>query len=91
MGQPLLLSYGANGQQWGRGRVGWGWARRKILTPISEHTEEQRHTEPGWVAPSCEAPPPGASWTDLRTRAQGSNGKTGGVHLKWARKAWNAG
>lgn len=70
--------------QGGAGQGGAGQMRlgKKILTSTSAGREEQRHTGPEWVAASCEAPHPGASCADPRTRAQGSNGKTEGLHLK---------
>lgn len=59
MEQPLPFSYGVIGQQLGWAGLGGARQEERFLASISECTEEQRHTEHGWVAISCEARHPG--------------------------------
>lgn len=55
MEQTLPFSYGVIGQLLGRAGLGGARQEERFLTSISECVEEQRHTEPGWVAIICEA------------------------------------
>lgn len=81
MQQTLSFRYGIIGQR--LGGAGLGGARQYERFPIStsECTEEQRHTEPEWVALSCEAPHLGTA-----VQVQGQQPRvamvTEGPHLK---------
>lgn len=82
MQQTLSFRYGVIGQWLGGAGLGGTRQDKRFLISISECTEEQRHTEPEWVALSgCEAPHLGTA-----VQVQGQQPRvamvTEGLHLK---------